>query len=58
MKVSILLLTILGMIAINLVTGGRIEYPQQEGSISFDISAGDVLPRRKWDSKIFCEPHR
>ena len=58
MQVSILLLTILGMIVINLVTGGPIEDPQQEGLISDDISAGDELPRIMWASKIFCEAHR
>ena len=58
MQVSILLLTILGMIVINLVTGGPIEDPQQEGLISDDISAGDELPRITWASKIFCEAHR
>ena len=48
----------LGMIVINLVTGGPIEDPQQEGLISDDISAGDELPRIMWASKIFCEAHR
>ena len=42
MKVSILLLTILGMIAINVVTGGLIEDPQLGVSISDDISPVDV----------------
>ena len=42
MKVSILLLTILGMIAINVVTGGLIEDPQLGVSISDDISKDDV----------------
>ena len=42
MKVSILLLTILGMIAINVVTGGLIEDPQLGVSISDDNTPVDV----------------
>ena len=42
MKVSILLVTILGMIAIKSVTGGPIKDPQQKGSIPGDVSADDV----------------
>ena len=58
MKASILLLTILGMITINFVTGGPIEDPQQEASSenvikNADVSDVDVLSRRKRSSKIF-----
>ena len=42
MKASILLVTILGMIAIKSVTGGPIKDPQQKGSIPGDVSADDV----------------
>ena len=42
MKASILLVTILGMIAIKSVTGGPIKDPQQKGSIPGDVSAVDV----------------
>ena len=52
MKASILLLTILGMITINVVTGGPIEDPKQEASSeninrNGDISDIDVHSRRK-----------
>jgi len=52
MKASILILTILGMIAINVVTGGPIEDPKQEASseninINATISDIDVHSRRK-----------
>ena len=58
MKASILLLTILGMITINVVTGGPIEDPKQEASSenvnkNADVSDVDVLSRRKRSSKIF-----
>ena len=60
MKASILLLTILGMITINVVTGGPIEDPKQEASSenvnkNADVSDVDVLSRRKRssNSKIF-----
>ena len=42
MKASILLFTILGMMVIKSVTGGPVEDPQQEGSISDDITPVDV----------------
>ena len=42
MKASILIVTILGMIAIKSVTGGPIEDPQQNGSNPGDVSAVDV----------------
>jgi hypothetical protein len=52
MKASILPLMILGMIAINVVTGGPIEDPKQEASseninINATISDIDVHSRRK-----------
>ena len=57
MKASILLLTILGMITINVVTGGPIEDPKQEASSenvnkNADVSDVDVLSRRKRSSKM------
>ena len=57
MKASIFLLTILGMIAINMVTGGPIGDPKQEASSenvnrNDDISDIDVLSRRKRSSKM------
>ena len=58
MKAFIFLLTILGMIAINVVTGGPIEDPQHGASSenvikNVDVSDVDVLSRRKRSSKIF-----
>ena len=51
MKASILLVTILGLIAIKSVTGGPIKDPQQKGSIPGDVSADDVyIP-----VSIFCD---
>jgi hypothetical protein len=55
MKASILLLTILGMITINFVTGGPIEDPKHEASSenvikNADVSDVDVLSRRKRSS--------
>ena len=57
MKASILLLTILGMITINVVTGGPIEDPKHEASSenvikNAEVSDVDVLSRRKRSSKI------
>lgn len=59
MKTSILLLTILGMITINVVTGGPIEDPKQEASSenvnkNADVSDVDVLSRRKRSSNGCC----
>jgi len=55
MKASILLLTILGMVTINFVTGGPIEDPKHEASSenvikNADVSDVDVLSRRKRSS--------
>ena len=51
MKASILLVTILGMIAIKSVTGGPIKDPQQKGSIPGEVSADDVyIP-----VSLFCD---
>jgi len=68
MKASILLLTILGMITINVVTGGPIEDPKHEASSenvikNADVSDVDVLSRRKrssccWKVKVsYSETH-
>jgi len=68
MKASILQLTILGMITINVVTGGPIEDPKQEASSenvnkNADVSDVDVLSRRKrssccWKVKVsYTETH-
>ena len=58
MKASILILTVLGMTAINVVTGGLIEDPQQEGHISANISDVNVHSRRKQEGKIYFEIRR
>merc|ERR1719411_550941 len=52
MKSSILLLTILGMIAINVVTGTPIKDTQQEGPISAVISEVNLISREK---RSVCE---
>jgi len=59
MKSPILLLTILGMIAINVVTGGPIEDPTQTASSEIvnrnaNVSDVDVHSRRKRSAKFTC----
>lgn len=56
MKASIFLLTILGMIAINIVTGSPIKDPQQEGPISAVISEVNIISRQKRSGTITVCP--
>ena len=55
MKVSILQLTILGMIATKAVAGDPIEDPQQKGRIPAHISDVKIHSRQKRSGKIFLK---